>query len=202
MKLDIIGFDACLMAMYEVGSVMAPYANYLLGSELLEPGTGWDYSMLAALVTGTTVTGQNANANTGITEKDLADLLIAGYLVRAADRGPSTQGCGSQAGPASSLCCRCWTLTAVCCDWLVDAAAMVCASAGLQIYRPDLGVARPAPGGQQPGHRHGGPCHHSGAADGQHTRCVTRGAGLNPVHRCWCKCTAASCFLSVLLPLA
>lgn len=68
--------------MYEVGSVMAPYANYLFASELLEPGTGWDYSMLGALVSGVTATGAAVNSVTGHTEKDLAELLIEGYMVR------------------------------------------------------------------------------------------------------------------------
>lgn len=45
-RLDLIGFDACLMSMYEVGSALAPYARSLLASELLEPGHGWDYTAL------------------------------------------------------------------------------------------------------------------------------------------------------------
>jgi len=49
--MDIIGFDACLMSMYEVASAVAPYSHYLLSSELLEPGQGWDYTALGS-VTG------------------------------------------------------------------------------------------------------------------------------------------------------
>jgi hypothetical protein len=43
-KLDIIGFDACLMSAYEVYQTIAPYARYGIASEELVPGDGWDYS--------------------------------------------------------------------------------------------------------------------------------------------------------------
>jgi hypothetical protein len=43
-KLDIIGFDACLMGAYEVAVAVAPYAYYLIGSEEVEPNGGWDYT--------------------------------------------------------------------------------------------------------------------------------------------------------------
>lgn len=43
-KLDMIGFDACLMATIEVAEAMKPWANYLLASEEVEPGHGWDWA--------------------------------------------------------------------------------------------------------------------------------------------------------------
>ncbi len=43
---DLVGFDACLMGSVEVGHVLAPYSRYLLASEELEPGHGWDYTSL------------------------------------------------------------------------------------------------------------------------------------------------------------
>jgi hypothetical protein len=45
-KLDIVGFDACLMATLEVAHAMSPHAHYLLASEETEPGHGWDYAAL------------------------------------------------------------------------------------------------------------------------------------------------------------
>ena len=42
-KLDIVGFDACLMGMWEVAAASAPYADYLLASEETEPAIGWPY---------------------------------------------------------------------------------------------------------------------------------------------------------------
>ncbi len=44
-KIDIITFDACLMSMIEVADLVAPYANYMVASQEVELGTGWDYSL-------------------------------------------------------------------------------------------------------------------------------------------------------------
>ena len=48
-KLDFVGFDACLMASLEVADLFSGYADYMIASEETEPGSGWDYSFLAAL---------------------------------------------------------------------------------------------------------------------------------------------------------
>ncbi len=40
---DIIGFDACLMGSTEVAHSLYGYGKYLLGSEEVEPGDGWDH---------------------------------------------------------------------------------------------------------------------------------------------------------------
>ena len=42
-KIDVLGFDACLMAMVETAYAMRPYARVMVGSEDLEPGEGWRY---------------------------------------------------------------------------------------------------------------------------------------------------------------
>lgn len=44
--LDLVGFDACLMANLEVCQALAPLARVLVASEELEPGEGWDYVSL------------------------------------------------------------------------------------------------------------------------------------------------------------
>lgn len=41
---DLIGFDACLMATLETALVTEQYADYLIASEAVEPGTGWYYT--------------------------------------------------------------------------------------------------------------------------------------------------------------
>jgi hypothetical protein len=57
-KLDIIGFDACLMAMVETGYAMRNIAEFMVASEELEPGTGWAYHrFLKALVERPQLTG-------------------------------------------------------------------------------------------------------------------------------------------------
>ena len=40
---DMLGFDACLMAMAEVMAQVAGSVHYLAGSEQTEPGAGWPY---------------------------------------------------------------------------------------------------------------------------------------------------------------
>jgi hypothetical protein len=50
-RLDLIGFDACLMAMVETAYAMRQAADVMVGSQDLEPGEGWHYDdWLAQLV--------------------------------------------------------------------------------------------------------------------------------------------------------
>lgn len=42
--IDVIGFDACLMATIDVAYTFCDVANYLVASEELEPGNGWNYA--------------------------------------------------------------------------------------------------------------------------------------------------------------
>ena len=65
-KLDLLGFDACLMATYEVASALAPLADRMLASQELEPGHGWDYAAFDAA-------GRGADAD------QLGRALIAGF---------------------------------------------------------------------------------------------------------------------------
>jgi len=44
-EVSIIGFDACLMSMLETGYTLRNKANYIIGSEELEPGNGWNYTL-------------------------------------------------------------------------------------------------------------------------------------------------------------
>ena len=48
-KLDLLGFDACLMATYETASALAPVADRMVASQELEPGHGWDYRSFSVL---------------------------------------------------------------------------------------------------------------------------------------------------------
>ncbi|MFA5075314.1 MAG: clostripain-related cysteine peptidase [Candidatus Babeliales bacterium] len=45
-KLDILGMDACLMAMVEVGYQIRNYAKYMVASQEVELARGWDYLTL------------------------------------------------------------------------------------------------------------------------------------------------------------
>jgi hypothetical protein len=42
-RLDLIGFDMCLMAQLEIAVEMAPSAKVMVASQALEPGDGWAY---------------------------------------------------------------------------------------------------------------------------------------------------------------
>ena len=45
-RFEFIGFDACLMGTVETANILAPYARYMVGSEEIEPGYGWDYEQM------------------------------------------------------------------------------------------------------------------------------------------------------------
>jgi hypothetical protein len=68
-KVDIFGFDACLMQMIEVSYEMKKAVHYTVGSEETEPGDGWPYDdFLGPLV-----------ANPDMSPKDLAILEAKKY---------------------------------------------------------------------------------------------------------------------------
>ncbi|MCQ2081277.1 MAG: clostripain-related cysteine peptidase [Lachnospiraceae bacterium] len=48
-RLDWIGFDACLMSTIETATILSKYTDYMIASEELEPGNGWDYTALKIL---------------------------------------------------------------------------------------------------------------------------------------------------------
>ncbi len=47
-RIELVGFDACLMSNIEVAKTLAPYARVLVASEEIEPADGWDYRNLLA----------------------------------------------------------------------------------------------------------------------------------------------------------
>jgi hypothetical protein len=79
-QIDLVGFDACLMASYEVASVMDDHARLMLASAELEPGHGWNYTALEAL-----------SADPGLSAEDLGRNIIDGFAQQAADSGTSEE---------------------------------------------------------------------------------------------------------------
>jgi hypothetical protein len=68
-KLDVLGFDACLMGMVETGYAMRHLTNYFVASEELEPNVGWKYEdWLQKLENNPTIDGE-----------DLAKLFVDSY---------------------------------------------------------------------------------------------------------------------------
>lgn len=59
-RFEWIGFDACLMSMIEVADMLSQYADYLVASEEMEAGEGWDYSCLKTISDGEHFDGQAA----------------------------------------------------------------------------------------------------------------------------------------------
>ncbi|HEY9857343.1 MAG TPA: clostripain-related cysteine peptidase [Stenomitos sp.] len=60
--IDIVGFDACLMGHVELAYQLKGAANYLVASEELEPGPGWDYMNWLKNVTASSTPVQAAAA--------------------------------------------------------------------------------------------------------------------------------------------
>ena len=48
-KFDFLGMDECLMGSLDIAMVLAPYADYYIGSEEFESGEGWNYSFYKEL---------------------------------------------------------------------------------------------------------------------------------------------------------
>ncbi|MCL2368814.1 MAG: clostripain-related cysteine peptidase [Oscillospiraceae bacterium] len=53
-KLELLGFDTCLMATLEMASIAEKHADYLVASVELEPVDGWDYRFLGEITPETT----------------------------------------------------------------------------------------------------------------------------------------------------
>ena len=68
--IDLIGFDACLMAMAEVIYQVRNYADVFVGSEETEPLEGWPYDLILADLT----------ASPTMTPSDLGNTIVTGYM--------------------------------------------------------------------------------------------------------------------------
>lgn len=53
LNFEVMGFDACLMATIEVADIAKDYAKYMVASEELEPGHGWDYTAILSSLSKT-----------------------------------------------------------------------------------------------------------------------------------------------------
>ncbi len=61
--IDIVSYDACLMATAEIAYMYKGYADYLVASEETEPGDGWDYTFLNAVTTNPDISGEELSQN-------------------------------------------------------------------------------------------------------------------------------------------
>ncbi len=77
-KLDMIGFDACLMQMAEIAHYLRPYADVMVGSEETEGAQGWAYDdFLDALVADPTMTAAELGQYIGETYIDIPDATMS-----------------------------------------------------------------------------------------------------------------------------
>jgi hypothetical protein len=62
-KIDLLGMDACNMAMLEVGAQIKDSVKYLVASEEVEPGTGWNYQAALSPFLQKTLTAEELSKN-------------------------------------------------------------------------------------------------------------------------------------------
>ena len=72
---DILGLDACLMAMVELAYEMRKSAGVVVGSQELEPGDGWPYDKLVKTIA----------AKPGIAARELASHIVRDYVASYSD---------------------------------------------------------------------------------------------------------------------
>jgi hypothetical protein len=69
-RFDLVGFDACLMATLETANALAPYADYMVASQELEPGGGWNYKKVM----------QEFSKNSAVEPAALGKVICDSYL--------------------------------------------------------------------------------------------------------------------------
>ena len=78
-RLDLVGMDACLMAMIEGARELAPFTDYFVASQEVEPMDGWPYAAIL----------KSVNARPQMGPQGLAELIVDEY---AATYGGKTRG--------------------------------------------------------------------------------------------------------------
>ncbi len=113
-RLDLIGMDACLMAMIEGARELAPFADYFVASQEVEPMDGWPYQpILAAL-----------NAEPGMAPGVLSDRIVREFATsyNAATRSDwATTRAGEETVTLSATALANTAGTEALCRQLVDA---------------------------------------------------------------------------------
>ncbi len=69
-KIDLLGFDACLMNMVEVAFQVRQGAGFVVGSEEVEPGEGWPYDKILA----------DLAAKPAMTPPELGAVIVKRYI--------------------------------------------------------------------------------------------------------------------------
>ncbi len=72
-KIDIVGFDACLMGMMEVVYQLKDHAKIVVGSQESEPGDGWDYKAILTYI------ATNPEASNESISQEIISSFISSY---------------------------------------------------------------------------------------------------------------------------
>jgi hypothetical protein len=73
--LELIGFDACLLGTLEYAAKLKQHARYMVASEELEPGEGWDYTFALKIL----------NEDPQTDGKSLGTAVVDGYMAQNRD---------------------------------------------------------------------------------------------------------------------
>lgn len=91
-KLDILGMDACLMSMVEVGYQVKDSVLYTVGSEETEPGDGWPYDTIMEAL----------SRNADMSPAELSRLIVKYYIdsYKGMREAVTQSACDLSASPA------------------------------------------------------------------------------------------------------
>jgi hypothetical protein len=130
-SLDVIGFDACLMATVETAYAMRNVGRFMVGSEELEPGDGWNYAdWLRTLTSRPQMDGA-----------ELSRVMVDSYAATYASHSPDTTLSAVNLGAASTLAERISTLSRKLIDSLPEeSAAIALARKRCDEYAPGYGL--------------------------------------------------------------
>lgn len=81
-KLDVLGFDACLMSMVETAYAFRSFAQVMVGSEDLEPGEGWQYDDWLGQLAASLSMKTRAAEGEELDARGLGRLLVESYSRR------------------------------------------------------------------------------------------------------------------------
>lgn len=70
-KIELLGFDACLMGMIEVYGSLYPYTNYMVASQEVEPAPGWAYAGWM----------EKLAQNPAVSGRELSQYIVSSYIV-------------------------------------------------------------------------------------------------------------------------
>jgi len=69
-RLDLLGFDACLMNMIEIAYQLRTTVRFIVGSEQVEPGDGWPYDRVLSAIA----------ARPGMSPREVGDTVVREYF--------------------------------------------------------------------------------------------------------------------------